>query len=179
MKSQSGKKWDVESMKEVANKLNEVLSEDIVPLSSEERKRFATARFGFERYAKRLADAAEEHGLAIKRHDLGEMLEAIRFTEDLSTVEAKIATAWQRVNDLIAAERSGAYKTFLAYYHALEAIAGDEIDVQNALEPIVDFLTTQKRPAKSANADEEEKTPQPGDTPAAPVTNVTPLKVPA
>ena len=180
MKSEKQKlELDIESMKQLANKLNEVLSEDIVPLSDEERGRLGGVRLGFERYAAMIAEVARENGIEVKGRDIETLQKSIALSAALEVLYAKIALAFEQVGDTMLRERAAAFKTFLAYYRRLEAIAGEVPEVAKVLEPVVEFLTTQKRTTKSANADVEETTPQPVETPTVPLGNVTPLKVTA
>ncbi|MCC6810152.1 MAG: hypothetical protein IT381_22165 [Deltaproteobacteria bacterium] len=180
MKAKNGKPCDLEKLKEVASKLNGVLSEDIVPLSplsTEERRRIPAARLGFERYAALIADAAREHDVIVKGRSFEAMDASIALSSELESVHAKVAFMLDRVADTIRSERAEAYKTFLAYYHRLVAIADEEPEVNAMLAPIVEFLTTQKHAGKTANADEEESTDD--EKKGTPLANVTPLKVPA
>ena len=180
MKSEKQKlELDIESMKQLANKLNEVLSEDIVPLSDEERGRLGGVRLGFERYAAMIAEVARENGIEVKGRDIETLQKSIALSAALEVLYAKIALAFEQVGDTMLRERAAAFKTFLAYYRRLEAIACEVPEVAKVLEPVVEFLTTQKRTTKSANADVEETTPQPVETPTVPLGNVTPLKVTA
>ena len=94
MKSEKQKlELDIESMKQLANKLNEVLSEDIVPLSDEERGRLGGVRLGFERYAAMIAEVARENGIEVKGRDIETLQKSIALSAALEVLYAKIHRA--------------------------------------------------------------------------------------
>ena len=152
--------WEVESAMEVLAELREALLVNGAPLSPEERKRFAAARFGFERYAELLEQAIEEADLKIPGRDLDAMRAQLDVSQKLLVLRTKMALALESVDDQMLSQRGEAYKTFLAYYRALHALAPEMPEVAATIEPIVTFFT----PPKRAKAGEEQAAPEPAKT---------------
>ena len=147
--------------------------------AEDEKKHLATPRPGFEQFASRIVELAEEQRIKIPRYDLAAMEDELEDVAALAELDEAVAIMSERIRDTLTRKRAAAYKTFCAYYKVLGGIGASVPEVAKALEPVNElFAVTVKakktvtNETKTVANDEDEESVTPAPVPA-------PVKVPA
>ena len=166
------KKSNCEALLTSLNHVVEQMPEGLARLTPEDRQLMLSPRVRFEAFAEQIAEAAENAGVDLPKRPLSAMHAAIATATEAARIEEVLDVMHKRAQDTVTKHRVVAYRIFLAYYRALQAIAVDDAEIADAIAPAAELFAAKAKPkdkpmdAPPANEDGEP-------------TVVTPAKVPA
>lgn len=119
-------------------------------LASDQRPRMLKFRLGGEKQIALVAELAREKKLQIDTYPIDGMLADLKIGEAAERIEKKVEALQQLVADTRLAGQSEAWQAFLGYYAMLSSMAARDPDLAARLRPVVDFMSTGRKPKPQA-----------------------------